>query len=293
MEPSPKRTAVRASCPLQSTPIFALVLSYVGCGEHFFIAPVCKRWCKHYRQLSARRVPTADCIYKFITCNAYTTLLKAACASQSRLTYTEYCCELLSRNTQKGRLMLRTVGRYADAATLQLLHNEHGMPCSVFVAKGAAESGEYDKLLWLCVERGCELPHDASIYAAKAGSVRILQWMRARGVDLNINTTYSAVKAGRLQAMKYLRSVRCPWNRFLYGAAAEAGNVEMLQWLQLQRCPWDSSAVSSTASFIRQALQVARDGSGWDVHSEAVAAAGIGAMHWLYQQVPTAFNGFY
>jgi hypothetical protein len=80
--------------------------------------------------------------------------------------------------------------------------------------------------------------------------------------------------------------------RFLYGAAAEAGNVEMLRWLQLQRCPWDSSAVSSTASFIRQALEVARGDSGWDSHSEAVAAAGIGAMHWLHQQVPTALTAF-
>jgi hypothetical protein len=76
METPAKRAAVTASCPLQSTPIFALVLSYVGCGEHFFIAPVCKRWCKHYRQLPARRVPTADYGSKFITCSAYTTLLK-------------------------------------------------------------------------------------------------------------------------------------------------------------------------------------------------------------------------
>jgi hypothetical protein len=285
METRAKRASVGASCPLHLTPIITLVLSYVGCGEHYFIAPVCKRWLKHYRQLPTIRVPTADCGSKYIACDAYTTLLKAACASQSRLKDAHYCCELLSLNNPQGRLMLRTAGRYADTAALQLLHDEYAMPWSVFVAKGAAESGSYDKLLWLCTERGCQLPHDASFYAAKSGSVPMLQWMRARGVDFSTNTTLSAVKAGQLQAMQYLRSVRCPWNRFLYGAAAEAGNVEMLQWLEEHHCPWDSTALRDTAAFTKQALEVAaKTAGGWE-QCEAAAAAGISAMHWLYQQV--------
>jgi hypothetical protein len=69
-----------------------------------------------------------------------------------------------------------------DLPTLQVA-NELGLPLTDSVVCGAAWSASIAKLQWLHTARQySELPDFSSCYAAKAGSIDMLRWLKEHGV---------------------------------------------------------------------------------------------------------------
>jgi hypothetical protein len=148
------------------------------------------------------------------------------------------------------------------------------------------------------------LPDTLSHYAARSGSISILQWLRAENLcAFNKQTCAGAARGGHLAALQHLRSEGCDWDEaYIAGYDASSGNVEVVEWLRQQqgiridaevmsfaagarqlamcqhlrstRCDWDTEACSCAADAGH--LEVLRwlraRGCPWDVNEVCIEA---------------------
>jgi hypothetical protein len=228
--------------------IVQLVFSYVGPGNYFFLGTVCRLWHKLYTELPACERPSVDWrdeeIHS-ISCNSQTTLASAVFASPA-------CVQLAHKFGFR---------RYGDTSTLQQLAGKHahkqtllalraaGMRFQNPLLRGAADSADLSKLIWLYREQRCELlPDDITCRAAKCGSIEMLDWLIGVGCAVTASTFTFAALAGHMHVLKHLQrlyssssssSSSCAWDASTTFAAARRDDKEMLHWLCTAGCPWD------------------------------------------------------
>ena len=185
--------------------IVQLLLSYVGPGHYVFLGTVCKLWHKLYTQLPACQRPRVDWHGEessTITCSSRTTLATAVFASAS-------CVQLAH---------LHGFRRYGDTSTLQQLAGKHadiqtlsalraaGMRFQNPLLRGAADSADLSKLIWLyTVQRCVLLPDDITYRAAKCGSIEMLDWLQSVGYAATAGAFTLAAQAGHMHILKHLQ----------------------------------------------------------------------------------------
>jgi hypothetical protein len=111
-----KLSATGNSNPLLAPDLLKNVLSYVGPGHHFFVAPVSKRWREVYATLDSLKLTAYDESFLediVFSTGPEMTFCSSAFASPSRVKLALECG--LEYKTQKCQL---AAGKHADAATL-------------------------------------------------------------------------------------------------------------------------------------------------------------------------------
>jgi hypothetical protein len=227
-----KRAAPRSS-DIWTDATLEHVLSFVGAGQHAFVAQVSRDWMDCYVRTTISSTSTAA---------AHSTFYSAAFASQSRLRLALDVGLAISDSRVQHH-----AGRCAAAEVLTLA-NELGMPFSPEVLHGAAVSGCVSRVLWLCTVHNCALPDDITAYAAQSGSIDMLMWLRQRGCAFNQRTSYHAARAGDMAILEFLHAENCAFSAEACEAAATAGNLQLLQWLRDRDCPWHAATVVTRAA---------------------------------------------
>eukprot|EP00953_Heterococcus_sp_UTEX-ZZ885_P021369 11921-Heterococcus_DN1.PRE.1 len=261
-----------AGHPLQQQHILQLVLSFVGHKEYFYMSLVNSTWRAEYQvmALSKRCGPE----YHEGSCTSYA----AAFASVPRLELA-IGADLRMKSTSWGKQLQHAAGRHAEIPILQLAA-KLGLQLSSLVAEGAIESRDLDKLRWLCIEKGCRLPQDATLVAAKARSADILRWLQQNGFELNEHTSYAAARtANNVEVLQLLYDSGCPLNKYACNAAVAAGDLEQLQWLHAHGASLATVTVTEIAKgaslpIVRWLL---KQGVGTSVVSESIMALAVKA----------------
>ena len=76
-------------------------------------------------------------------------------------------------------------------------------------------------------------------FAAQAGDLEALRWMRTHGIQWDALTPAKAAENGHLKVLKYVRSCGCPWDELTMAAAASRGWLDCLRYCHEHGCPWD------------------------------------------------------
>jgi hypothetical protein len=171
-------TAIFCSNPVQQAGVLKLVLSFLG-REGLFVQTVSKGWQAVYNKITVERANSRGRLHS----SSYTSC-QAAFASAARLKIAVACGLRLVYNQ-------RCAGRHADIGTLRVAF-KLGLPRSDAVAVGAADAADLSKLIWLRTKQGCRFPIDIAAFAARAGSVQMLQWLKKKRFPLNANTSLAA-----------------------------------------------------------------------------------------------------
>jgi hypothetical protein len=226
---SHKRVLTERSCPLSEPGISELVLSFLA-WEGIYVKTVCKEWSACYEKLMAapqkRRTPMY-LILHLHSCSCTDVSVAFTSAARVRLAGL-WGLRFDKPDSYKLRYC---AGKHGDISTLLAAH-ELGLPYSHEVVREAAESGCLEKLKWLSMEQGCQMPDDIADSAAGGGSVEMPRWLKQRGFVFTEGTSYRAAgRANNLRVLQYLLEEGCPLPRYICGAAAEAGDVQQLQWL--------------------------------------------------------------
>ena len=76
-------------------------------------------------------------------------------------------------------------------------------------------------------------------FAAQAGDLEALRWMRGRGLQWDELAPAKAAEGGHLHCLKYVHSCECPWDELTPAAAASGGFLDCLLYCHEEGCPWD------------------------------------------------------
>jgi hypothetical protein len=242
-----KCAAVSIGSALGNTGILQIVLSYVGPGHWLFLSAVCSEWKVLYERLAAVNVFafTASGKKTRLKCEPRMTLSSAVFQS-SRLVRLAHQHGLRFNSNYK---MHHVAGKVADRHVLATAH-ELGMPLSSSVLLGASERGSLTVLRWLHFDMGCALPRNITVYAARGGGVRVMQWLSERGCVLTTKTQFNAAKYRRISVLNYLHGAGCPMDDGGRACkiAAWNGSLQVLQWLRSHGCPWVPLDVTEAAA---------------------------------------------
>ncbi|PNH11339.1 Ankyrin repeat domain-containing protein [Tetrabaena socialis] len=118
--------------------------------------------------------------------------------------------------------MMRYAAEGGHVAVMEVLH-ARGAPMDEEMVRTAAAAGHLTAVAWLVERLGAAAALTTHVFAAaaKAASMELLGWLRARG---------------------------CPWDVKVFVAAAEQGSEEQLEWLADQGCPVDWDVVEAAAA---------------------------------------------
>ncbi len=99
----------------------------------------------------------------------------------------------------------------------------------------------YDRLIilkWLC-EKGLSLPSFAHEYAARHGSLYILEWLICeKGYTLSVDIFKYATTNNNIEILEWLREKRCPWGPEVTAYANKISARHSLNWLVQNGCPF-------------------------------------------------------
>jgi hypothetical protein len=188
---SRKRAARSCSIdPLGHPGILQHVLDYVGPGCFLFAALVAKAWWYSYARVPGCQLVGIDSLGNIanVVCSPQTTLSSVVFASPTCVKLAHDCGLQLSTGTSN---LQRIAGRYADTATLRTAHALGLSLISEDLARGAAVSGELQKLVFLA-EQHCPFPADITMYAARSGVVEALVYLQQQGCPLTTRTSSCA-----------------------------------------------------------------------------------------------------
>eukprot|EP00953_Heterococcus_sp_UTEX-ZZ885_P031480 16515-Heterococcus_DN1.PRE.2 len=93
---------------------------------------------------------------------------------------------------------------FASAALVRLAYSCDAIVC------GAAESGCITRLSWLYTECNDHMPERICSYAARGGSIQMMERVVERGAVFGEATCDNAAKKGDLAMLKWLRQRHCP-----------------------------------------------------------------------------------
>ena len=103
----------------------------------------------------------------------------------------------------------------------------------------AAKGGSVDLLAWVR-DQGCPMDEETCSAAAFCGQLETLWWLRSLDPPCPWIKEYMcwyAAKAGNLAMLQWMRAQGCPWDESTTYAAAQKGNIEILRWARSQGCP--------------------------------------------------------
>ena len=79
-----------------------------------------------------------------------------------------------------------------------------------------------------------------SAFAAEAGDISALRFLRTRGVPWDFLTPAKAAERGHLAVLKYVHSCGCAWDGLTPAAAAYGGFLDCLLYCLEHECPMDA-----------------------------------------------------
>jgi hypothetical protein len=220
------------SGPLRDAGILEHVFSFLP-GIWLFLGAVCREWQAVYSNMNGQQVRSLNLyvhIKKFL-CNNKITLHSAVVASPATIRLAIDSGLTLYKN----KSLQLVAGRLAGVEVLTSLR-ELGMEFSNIVAESAALSGRLNILQYLVIEQQCPVSVMLSVYAARSGSISMLDWLKAGGRSgFNYRTYQGAAEGGHLAALQHVHSLGCGWGDesiLLYAAAG--GSIDVVEWLQQQ-----------------------------------------------------------
>jgi hypothetical protein len=173
-----QKQALVSSNPLRDTGILQHVFKYLpGCW--LFLGAVCREWKLLYADMGDYQVWSCS-LYsknKLLVCGSASTLFSAILTSPATA---RLACEsgLLVHSSARLQQM---AGLLADMEMLLALR-ELSMPFSDDVVRAVARSGRISILQHLITEQRCPIPGLLSYYAARSGSITMLEWLRAENL---------------------------------------------------------------------------------------------------------------
>jgi hypothetical protein len=237
----------RAS-PLDKSEVLDAVISYVGTGDYFYTAAVCRLWRVRYLKLcyseADKRSKTTRTQSKCTT--SYRSALMTAPRLQLALKGT-LTIELLQANAQAfaENIVCYSLEPIAVLSLLKLRDLEWNSA----LCDGAAFYGELALLQWLH-ECGCPW-HERTVlrYAIGRGSLDMLQWLQeATGPwpnSLKKPMLWIAGHRNYLNIVQWLHAQETAWPKKLYGTAEyhnKSINVcwsaRVVKWALAHGCSW-------------------------------------------------------
>jgi hypothetical protein len=233
-----KQALAAASDPLRDVGILQHVLAFLP-GNWLILGAVCREWnavyagmVDHQHQLRGFNLrsilDTRILKRKTAICGRKTTLFSAAVASPAVARLAHSCGLMMCDQFQ---LM---AGLHADIETLTVLRQLR-MPLSDIVIIAVALSGRLNTLQQLLRAPQCPRvkPSVLSHYAARSGSISMLNWLKAEGLCcFDQDTCAGAAEGGQLAALQYLRSEGCAWDeKSIAARAAKGGSIELVDWV--------------------------------------------------------------
>jgi hypothetical protein len=227
-----------------------LILQYVGLGQMLYIPLVNTLWRRCYERVQSKAIIRAPSVASAIEhvhapwCTSY----RAVLASPSRV---KLAAEHGAAAVADTDPFLIAAGKVAEIATLTAAHNLLDMPFTEDVSDGAAAAADLERLQWLVEQHDCPLSFNSVNYAAKAGSVPVLTWLKQHGADFSEMATLLAAEAGQLAALQFFAAEGIPLHRKVCEAAAGSGNIAALQFLRVElKHTWDIDAVCARTAYI-------------------------------------------
>jgi hypothetical protein len=166
------------SSPLTDAGILQQVFTFLP-GNWLYIGAVCSEWKAVYACMKDQQVCSLSMYGNkvVVVYGPKTTLHSAAVASTATA---RLACELgLQVTSDSVQLM---AGRHAGIQTLVVLL-ELGMPFSDTLVKAVALSGRLHVLQHLVTEQPCQVPELLSHYAARSGSISMLNWLKEKDLS--------------------------------------------------------------------------------------------------------------
>ncbi|PNH04515.1 Ankyrin repeat domain-containing protein, partial [Tetrabaena socialis] len=135
----------------------------------------------------------------------------ASAAGAGNVEALEYVLGQGVKEYAEQRGMMWRAARGGHVAVMEVLH-ARGVPISENAVCVAALNAHLPAVAWLVERLGAATALTTDVFeaAARAGSMELLAWLRARG---------------------------CPWDATVFAAAAAEGSEEQLEWLAEQGCP--------------------------------------------------------
>ena len=257
------------------------VLAYVGSDQHLYTCGVNRAFRTHYHKKRSIAADDAGELNDQPRCCCITSV-EAVFASASCLRMAVQCGFELQTPTFRA-------GQHASIETLATA-KQLGLLLGETVCSGAASSGRLQKLRWLVEDQRVTLPGGIAWYAAKSGSVEMMQWLHQKGIRVDYRTMAAAAGSNiHTTLVQYLHELGTPLSDYAAQCAAENCNLEMLKWIVEHYVIEDWHRVTGAAADCGSI-----DILDWLVNEKGIAAdstalcraagAGqLGGMEWLIQ----------
>jgi hypothetical protein len=224
-------------------------------------------------------------ILGLVTCSATSTLYSAVVGSPAtaRLALS---WGLLAIGNQNLHMV---AGLHADIPTLVALA-ELGMPHSNVAVLAAALSGRLHILQHLLDTKVWPKPRVLGHYAARSGSVSMLNWLKAQSwCPFDDYTCDGAAIGGHLAILQQLRSDGCEWDvESIACYAACSGSIELVEWLRQQGIAINAEVLAWAAGSGHIALceHLRSRGCDWDADAcnEAASYGDVNMLRWLRER---------
>jgi Ankyrin repeats (3 copies) len=283
------RDHAAGSIVLSDTAMIQQVLSFLPPGNWLVLGAVCREWQAVYADRADQQVCSFSIYYdsKLVACCSKTALYSAAVGSPAMARLAHSCGLALRKNDKLQAI----AGRYADLDTLAALH-ELGMPLDCIVIRAVAVSGRLNILQHLITEWNCEICTSLSYYAARSGSISMLDWLKAQEKWYEIdewNACSGAAGAGHLAVLQHLIKEGCDWDeQSIVHSAAGSGSIQLVEWLRLEHdVETDDETITAAASFgqIDMCKHLLSIGCEMEYCACSVAAENghIDTLHWLLE----------
>jgi hypothetical protein len=251
--------------------VWAICLTFLRKDEEFHVAQVCRAFYEILRRQRERRGESV-----------WLTPFTLYCTSDERFAY---ACKHFRGSAPGGEpaALLGPAEACVDAALVQIA------PLSVLraarkagylllnVVCRAAGSGDLDFVIWATegapLSRGVD--SEASIAAARAGHLHVLEWLRERALAcraaaapgaaeddgaLDPQILSAAAAGGHLPILKWARENGCRLHWGTCTTAARGGHLTILQWARKEGSFWDEDTCSAAAeSGVLAVLKWARE----------------------------------
>eukprot|EP00953_Heterococcus_sp_UTEX-ZZ885_P009330 5509-Heterococcus_DN1.PRE.2 len=162
-----------------------------------------------------------------------------------------------------------------------------------YTCASAALGGHLAALQFFRSEGCAWSEHDMLRFAARSGSVELVDWLRQQqGIVMDARAMSAAASRGLTAMCAYLRSISCEWPDQTCDSTATHGHLDTLRWLRTNGCPCSVRRVcvaAATNGFTDILDYLINDGEALDADllTDALNGAGshskLQAAQWLRQ----------
>jgi hypothetical protein len=218
--------------PLDKGELLDAVFSYVGVGDYFFAAGVCRRWRGRYIKLCYNKA--VDKVDKL--CTTYSSAFMTA-----------------------ARLQLALI----SGLEVEQLHDYEDLAFNI-----SRFSLQPIEALTVAKTFDMRYPDDIAVEAAFKGRLQLVQWLRERRCPWEDTKVLSnAAASGSVELLAWLHSVTAPWSDAtkvdLLDEAAVYDQLDAVKWLkETAKAPWPddmhAASIIKNASYLVVGASVAR-----------------------------------